>query len=168
MEKYQAHREQAKKRLHTADHILTQTYPLVKDPKLLLAVLQNLYTSLDEALSCILEHEKYYKRLPAYHSSFPQKLQVFKTRLAERLGIKNDAIQVIERVYAKISQHKDSPVEFSRKDMFVICDKKYNMETLSVSDLKSSIQTSKSFMKKIDELTSKNERILDKLKTGNK
>ena len=43
MEKFQELREISKKKIFLADHILTQTYPLLKDPKLLLATTENIF-----------------------------------------------------------------------------------------------------------------------------
>ena len=57
--------EAARHRLSVADHLLTQTYPLVKDPKLLLAVLQNLVEAVDAGVTSALHAEVSGKRLMA-------------------------------------------------------------------------------------------------------
>ncbi|MBN1386521.1 hypothetical protein JW968_06135 [Candidatus Woesearchaeota archaeon] len=167
MESYQVLRDEAKKRLSTADHMLTQTYPMVNDPKILIAVLQNLHSSLDKALCSILEHERHFKRIPPYHNSFTSRLNLLRTKFAVQYGLE-DLVKLMDNVDSKLAQHKDSPIEFARKGQFVICDKRYNVQTLSVPELKQSIKIAKSVMNRIEDLTSKNERILERLKAGNK
>ena len=62
MERFQELREDARKRLQVADHLLTITYPLVKDAKLLLTISENLYYCVENAMNALLEHEKLFKK----------------------------------------------------------------------------------------------------------
>ena len=64
MEKYEEIRDKAIKNIKIADHMLTQTYPLVKDPRLLLTVLENVFLSLTNAIGALLYFERLYKRVP--------------------------------------------------------------------------------------------------------
>jgi hypothetical protein len=57
MEKFQELREVAKKKLQLADHILTMTYPIVNDSKLLLAVVENMFLALTNAMGSVLYYE---------------------------------------------------------------------------------------------------------------
>ncbi|MCP3682530.1 MAG: hypothetical protein GY861_07545, partial [bacterium] len=43
MEKFQEAREKARKNINVADHMFCMTYPLVKDNRLLLAILENIF-----------------------------------------------------------------------------------------------------------------------------
>ena len=47
MESYEIARDKAKRHVKIADHMLTQTYPLIQDPKLLIAVMDNIFNAFD-------------------------------------------------------------------------------------------------------------------------
>ena len=63
-------KEEALKKLKTADHILTQSYPLVKDTRLLLAVMDNIFLSLTNSMSSLLYQERLLKTIPPFHDNF--------------------------------------------------------------------------------------------------
>ena len=68
MEQFQIERELAKQKIKVADHIISVTYPLVKDPKLLLGVLENIHSALMHCISAILEYDRLFKRIPPFLS----------------------------------------------------------------------------------------------------
>ncbi len=62
-----------------------------------------------------------------------------------------------------IIQHKKSPVEFTRKDSFVICSDDYQMKTISLDKMKNYILHSKSFIQNINGIINKNKEVFNKL-----
>jgi hypothetical protein len=46
MEEFQVLRDKAVEKIKIADHMLFMTYPLVKDPKLLMSILENTFSKL--------------------------------------------------------------------------------------------------------------------------
>ena len=93
MEQFQTAREEAIKKLKIADHMLTITYQLVQDPKLLLAVLDNIYTAMEKAMSSVLYYERLFKRIPPFPENFEAKLIMFKTRVQPKYKINNDYLK---------------------------------------------------------------------------
>jgi len=132
-------RDRAKRSLKVAEHMLTQTYPIVNDPKLILAISEDIYTALSSSMSAITLSE----------GDFHQDFADFKQRSSE-LGFKEDEIDLIERFHSIITEHKESPVEFARKDKFVICDEKYNFDSLSLDDMKSYLFRARLFVEKAE------------------
>ena len=57
MEKYEELRDMARKKIQIADHMLTMTYPMIKDPKLLLAVMENIFLALTNSIAASLLNE---------------------------------------------------------------------------------------------------------------
>ena len=88
------------KKLALADHILTQTYPLVQDPKLLVTVCQ----TLDDAGQLLAE---------------------------ERRTMTPEQKQTIDTLHVVVQKHKDAPVEFRRRQNFVICEDDFKFSVLS-------------------------------------
>jgi len=159
MEKFQVLRDAAKKKIMIADHMLTITFPLVKDPKLLLAILENVFLAQTNAMSSVLEYERLFKRVPPFHDTFDSKLNMFQYKIMPRFKIDPVYLKAMKDIRSVIVGHKQSPVEFARKDKFVICSNDYQMKTLNISDVKKYIVLTKKFVKEMEILVSKNDQI---------
>lgn len=97
---------QAYEEYKKAKHLLTVTFPITKDPKLLLGVINNIHSSMQLALEVQKEHQQ---------QQNPKTMQIF---------------QEIKEIN---SSNKSSPVTFRRKDKFVICSPDYQMKELSAT-----------------------------------
>lgn len=162
MEKFQELRENAKRKISIADHMLTQTYPLVQDPKLLLSVLENVFLALTNSMGAILHYERLFKRIPPFQDNFDSKYNMFRARIVERHDIERGHVEIIKEVKDIILQHRQSPVEFTRKDKLVICNGDYKMKTISVNDIREYIREAKDFINLAQMITMKNEEIFNK------
>ena len=142
--------QKARRNIHIADHMLTQTYPLVKDPKLLLAVMDNVELALGNGMDALLQFEREAKNIPPYHDSFDAKFNVLKLRLAAKHKLDADQLTMIYDVRNMIAKHKDSPVEFTRQDKFVICSEEYDLTSISTDQMKQFINKAKTFLNKVE------------------
>lgn len=161
MEKFQELRETAKKKISIADHMLTQTYPLIKDPKLLLAIIENIFLALTNAIGSVLYYERLFKKIPPFQDNFPSKFNMFRTRCVQRHNINKDYIDLVSDVKSIIIKHKKSPVEFTRKDSFVICSENYKMKIISLEEIKNYLDKTKLFIQEVSSIVSKNENIFN-------
>ncbi|MBS3098364.1 hypothetical protein J4209_06235 [Candidatus Woesearchaeota archaeon] len=159
MEKFQELRDVAKKKIYLADYMLTQTYPLIQDTRLLLAVLENIFLALTNAMGSVLYYERLFKRIPPFHDNFDSKFNMFRANVVDKYKVKGEHINLIQHIKDVIVEHKKSPVEFTRKDMFVICSDDYRMKTVSVEDIKKYVIRAKSFIEETSNIVSKNEGI---------
>lgn len=156
MEKFQELREVAKKKLQLADHILTMTYPIVNDSKLLLAVVENLFLALTNAIGSVLYYERLFKRIPPFQDNFSSKFNLFR-EYAEKKKLNGGYLRMIQNLKDIILKHKKSPVEFARKEQFVICNGNYRTRIISVNELKDYIAKAKSFLRCTEEIIGKDE-----------
>jgi len=159
MERFQVEREKALKHLKVADHMLTQTYPLIKDPKLLVAVLENLFVSLSSAMASILHYERLFKRIPLFQEDFESMFNTFKARCTRRYDINIEYITLIQDIRDLLKEHKRSPVEFARKDKFVITTESYHLRIISIDKMKQFIAKAKLFIEEMNNMVTKNDRI---------
>ena len=159
MEKFQEMREIARKKLQVADHMLTMTYPFVQDPKLLIAVMENLFLALANSMTSLLYYDRLFKRIPPFQDTFPSKFNMFKTKYANKFD--KEYMDLIQEIKEIILEHRKSPVEFSKKDKFVICSDNYKMKTVTLNQLKDYIKKTKLFINKTNQLMSKNESIFN-------
>lgn len=137
---------QAKKYIKLADHMLTQTYPLIKDPKLLLAVLDDVFLAFEHSMNSVLYCERYYKKIPPFHTHFESKFNVFKKEVVPRNQSLKIFVPIISDLQSLIIAHKRSPVEFVRKDKFVISTDDYKLKTISKEEMERKIKESKLFL----------------------
>ncbi len=159
MEKFQEQREKSKKTIRIADHILTVTYPLLKDPKLLVSATKNIFLAAEQAMDSVLEHERLFKRIPAYQDNFESKFRVFREKVVPRNNLNPEHAKMMMELKDILIAHQKSPMEFSRKEKYVICSDNYDLKTLSEKDLKKHLGNAKIFIEQASLLTQKNERI---------
>ena len=136
--------------------MLNVTYPLIKDTKLLLPIIQNLFMSMGNAMSAVLYYDRLYKRIPPFGDTFELKFNAFKEYCVHKHGIDKSYIADMHDIKAIIIARKKSPVEFVRKDRFVICNEDYRIKTLSIDDIRSYLSKAKLFIEQMEHLVSKN------------
>ena len=161
MEKFQELRDLSQKKIQLADHILTMTYPVVKDARLLIGVVENLFLALSYAMSSVLFYERLFKRVPLFPDKFAPKFELFKEKCVEKYKIDMQNILLIQSIKEIVVNHKKSPIEFQRKDQFVICNENYRIRTISVNELKDYIKKGKDFIKDTITITSKEENMFN-------
>src|SRR3989338_8825470 len=108
MEKFQELRDVAKKKIYLADYMLTQTYPLIQDTKLLLAVMENIFLALTNAMGSILYYERLFKRIPPFHDNFDSKFNMFRAKIVDNHNIEKEHVKFIQDVKDIIIAHKKS------------------------------------------------------------
>lgn len=111
--------------LHLAQHLLEVTYPLVKDPKMLISALSNLEQTHNSMFESVLPMD-----LVNSDVNFISKLNSFEELLKSAVVLESGEKKTILSVHDLINQHKESAVVFSRKDSFVICEDDYKMNKI--------------------------------------
>ena len=159
MEQFQILRDKAVQKIRVADHMLFMTYPLVKDPKLLLSIVENVFASLDYGVSALLHHERLFKKIPPFHDTFPSRFEIFKDKMIPKHDLSPKYAKLIKEVQGILSEHKKSPVEFARKDKFVICSPSYSLKTIDTNLVKKYIFETKVFVNSINKIVSQHEGI---------
>jgi len=69
---------------------------------------------------------------------------------------------MIEEIKELIMQHKKSPVEFKRKNSFVICSESYNIQSISLEKMHSYISRSKVFVNMISDIIDEGMQLAEK------
>jgi hypothetical protein len=152
MESSEELKKRAKTSLQVAECMLTKTYPVVNDPKLILAIAGDIYTALVSGMTALITHEKQ-EHKPEFNedNDFESKFNAFK-EIASNNGFTKDEVALVSNIHNIMSEHKESPVEFARKDRFVICDENYRCESLSLDDMKSYLFKARLFIEKTESI----------------
>jgi len=159
MEKFQELRNLANKKLQLADHILTMTYPLVKDSHLLLSSIENLFLAFSYGMGSVLYYDRVFKRVPLFPDNFTSKFELFKDKCVKRYNLNEEYLKIMKDLRTIIVAHKKSPIEFSRNESFVICSGDYRIRTISLNEVKSYVEKAKLFIKNVSSIVSKDEAI---------
>ncbi|MFH0867774.1 MAG: hypothetical protein V1831_00515 [Candidatus Woesearchaeota archaeon] len=162
MEKFQELRDAASKKLHLADHILTMTYPMVNDPKLLLSAIENLFLAFTYGMSSVLYYERTFKRIPPFPDNFTAKFELFREKCSRRYNIDQEYLKIMREIKEIIVAHKKSPMEFPRNQSLVICNGDYRMKTISANMIKIYVEKAKLFIKNMSTIVSKDEGIFNR------
>ncbi len=145
-ERYILSLEQAKKHLQTADHLAYITFPLLKENKLLLKVLEELNFALLNAINAILQYEYTYKRISIYQNA-RDNLETFK-RISVRYSINQLQLSKVMEIISLAEKHKKSPFEFVKNNKIVIMSEGMNTDTITLESIKAYILEVKDLLKK--------------------
>ena len=146
MESFQTLRTNALEKLKIADHLVGTTYSLVKEPKLLVSVLEHIYLAFEYTITALLEYEKNFKTVPDYTRSFESRIEIFRRKIATKYEISDKIIEFIINIKKTLDEHKKASVEFTKKETFVISDNNYNITTLNVDEVKKTLSTAKHYI----------------------
>jgi len=159
MEEFEQFINKASRNIEIADHILNISYPALEDPKILLIACENIFLAFSNSLSAAVYYERRFKRIPPFKEDFNGKFEAFSKKIVPRHGIKREILVSIEEVRDLILKHEESPVEFRRKESFVICDDSYKYETLTAEKLRYYLEDAKKFYIIMSEITKKHANI---------
>ncbi len=126
---------EAEKLWQSADHFIYITLPVVKDNKLMVRALENLYRCLVIVISNILKFEYLYKRVSLSKDS-GKNLDVFFSKCSLRYGILEDDAKILKDIVFLGKKHKESGFEFSRQGKVIILDDSLKSSELSVEKMK--------------------------------
>ncbi|MBT4538664.1 hypothetical protein HOI26_01030 [Candidatus Woesearchaeota archaeon] len=145
-------RKKAKFQHECARHLLHVTYPMVKDPKLLMGVVNNLVISFEHAIDAILAYERQLHLIPIYGSTFQSKLHTFQRKSVKRNKIDPRHISLLLDLKQLQEMHKNCPVEFQRGNRLILATKEYKMQSLSMDKLQKWLYQTKDFLDKTDDI----------------
>lgn len=194
MEKFQEYRQKARQHLKNADYLVTMTYPMVGDSKLLLAAAENLADALNLSILSVLAYEQLYRRIPPFQEDPESALNTFTRDVVPRYRMEMSETargahqgaskqgkaavlgqaqnptrgyspEVFDKNYIKlvtdlnelVKLHRDSSVEFTRKDRFVIASGTYKLMEISPGYIKDNLERAKRFMEIMEIIVSKDE-----------
>ncbi|MBW2997202.1 hypothetical protein KY349_02570 [Candidatus Woesearchaeota archaeon] len=151
MESSEDLRERARRSLQVAEQMLSKTYPIVNDPKLILAIAEDIYAALTSSMTALLVKKQEKMQISDDFSSIFTAFQ----QIAPDLSFQQDDLEIIKELSTIIAEHKDSPVEFPRKDKFIICDNEYKCTTITIDDMKSYLFRARLFVEKVNDALDK-------------
>ena len=140
--------EESKRLLKIADHMIYVTYPVIKESKILIKILDEIGTAISNIIDSILQNECRKKMIRI--SSDPKANFESFIKISKDYGIPSQMIGEIDSILSLVERHKKSPMEFSRKDKVIIMQETLRTESVNVNDLKRYMGTAKELLRIVD------------------
>lgn len=145
--KYLENLEKAIKDIKVADHMIYVTYPVIKDKRLLLKALEQVYSSVISTINAILQYDYLWKKIELSREATTN-FETFLDKSAKNYDISQEEIAEIIELLSLVESHKKSPLEFLRKDKIVIMSDNLKTNTLDPDGLKKYLNLSKKLIEK--------------------
>ncbi len=150
MEKFLESLGNAEKALKAADHMVYVTYPLVKDQRILLKVIEGIKEAVTQCIKAILHYEYLFKRITLYKNP-KTNFKTFVEKCAPRYNIKQEEIKTILELFDIAEKHQKSPFEFVKEEKVVILSNGMKPKTLTLEKTKEVLNVSKEILRKTKE-----------------
>tara|TARA_Y100000310_G_scaffold5449_1_gene6372 strand:- start:5938 stop:6405 length:468 start_codon:yes stop_codon:yes gene_type:complete len=147
MEKFQENLAKAVKNLQIADHMTYITYPLVNDRRLLLKIFDEIYKAIIGCINTILNYEYLYKRIRLYKEN-SENMETFFNKCAKNYELSNEQIKKIKEIIEVNKQHKQSAMEFVKKDKIIILSDNLGTQTIDLQKVKEYLLLAKELLMK--------------------
>jgi len=141
--------DEAIRMIKTVDHMVYVTYPILKENRLLIKMLEQINNAVFNIINAIMQHEYTYKRIRLY-SDLRTNMEIFEDKVAPRYEISKETMQGIRQVMQLIEKHKKSPMEFVRQNKFIIMSENLETENITLGKLKFFLTIAKELLKKAE------------------
>jgi len=149
MEKFQQNLEQAVKALQIADHMTYVTFPLVSEQRLLLKIFDEIHKSILNCINAILNYEYLYKRIQIYANN-GENLRTFTNKCAKAYNLNNEQTKKILEIIELNKKHKQSAMEFVKRDKIVILSDTLKTQTLDIYKIKQYLLLAKELLMQVN------------------
>jgi len=133
VEKYEVSINQAKDTLDSIHKMIIITMPVLKDNKFLIKIFENLHDSILSLVRAVLQYEYLHKRISLYRDA-ESNFETFR-ECAKRYHIPESSVSQIRKILMLMKKHRESPVEFVKKEKFVILSENLRIETITLEKL---------------------------------
>ena len=145
IEKFQENLEKAIKHLKIADHMTYVTLPIVNEKRLILKIFDEIYKSIINCINAILNYEYLYKRIQIYNNN-EDNISTFMDKCAKTYNLSNHQIKKIKEILETNKRHKQSAMEFIKKDKIVILSNNLKTQVLNVQIIKEYLLVAKELL----------------------
>lgn len=145
MEKYQENLKQAIRSLQIADHMTYVTFPLINEQRLLLKIFDEIHKTIINCINAILNYEYLYKRVQLYINN-GENIRTFANKCAKTYNLSNEQIKRILEILELNKKHKQSAMEFVKKNRVVILSDNLKTQTLDIQKIKEYLLLAKQFL----------------------
>tara|TARA_Y100000310_G_scaffold328062_1_gene395511 strand:- start:46236 stop:46703 length:468 start_codon:yes stop_codon:yes gene_type:complete len=149
MEKVITYLEEAEKINRAIGHIMSVTFPLLKDKQVLIRSLTELKKSAAYAINAILQYEYLYRRIQLYKDP-KMNLKAFINKCSKKYNLSQEEAERIKELFSIIEQHKESAMEFTRNEKLVIITDSQT-KTVGIPEIRQFLEINKKMVRNAKE-----------------
>jgi|GEM_PF-1342682 len=145
----------ANRQVQIADHLLTTTYAAVKDPKILISVMEHARRAIEDAAEAVVdlhvssgayELPRAVMRVGGKHDALMAFGDLMKVRQLT-IAADADAIKLCHDLRVTLQQHKEAPTTFQRDEKLVIAGEGFEyLKEITPSEIKKGMHIVKQFV----------------------
>jgi hypothetical protein len=139
--------------LRNADNAIHKTFPLIQENKVMIVVMNNLFMSYNCAVLAILEHSLSKKNITRIPDSFDSRLILLEDKSSKLMIVDESFIGLGMDLKGFVLAHRNSSIEFSRGEKYVLCDSEFKYKLLSIKMLTGLYAKTKLFIDEAIRLT---------------
>jgi len=146
----------AKKEIGIADHLIYVTYQMVSEIKILMAISEHIISAAHAALESLLEFERHWKRLDAYHQSFALEISIYRNKdIEKRHGFDPKFYRLLQKLLEIRKFDKTSIMRFKRGDRYILSTGDYQMSVLDIDNMKRYKYLTQKFIESVESIIAK-------------
>jgi len=136
------------KNLQIADHLTYVTFPLVNEKRLIIKIFDEIFKSINNCIDAIIYHEYLYKKIEWYGEE-KSNLDILISKCAGNYGLSNEQIRKIKDIIETDKKHKNSAMEFVRRESIILMSDGLGVKTLDIKIIKDYLLTAKELLMKV-------------------
>ncbi len=140
--------KEAQDKMLQADHLAFTTYPQVQEPKMLGLVVEDVNVIFLNCMNALLLYERMYKRIEPVKGDFNSELGVLRNHCFRKYGYPSQVANMIAEVRALVEKKRTCPLEFRRKDSYLLCSEDYKIDSLNFKVVRNYVNEAKRFLNK--------------------
>lgn len=148
MEEFEKNLREAVRHLQIADHMTYVTFPLINEKRLLLKIFDEIYFVIINCVNSILNYEYLFKRIKIYDNN-DYNLDTF-VKIGKNYDLSNEQIKEIKNIILINRKHRQSSIEFVKKDKVVILSDNLNTQILDINNIKKYLLLAKELLMKVN------------------
>lgn len=152
MEKFEKNLNDAIRTLQIADHITYVTFPIVNEKRLIIKIFDEIYKSIINDIKAVLNYETFHRRINIYENG--DNLEIF-FQIAKDYNITNEQIKKIKEIIEVNQKHKQSAMEFVRRERIIILSDNLKTRILDIYLIKEYLLLAKDILMKISQKINK-------------
>ncbi len=147
--------EQAEKKLANIDHLLSVTFPVINDIKLLAPITDSIAICVFLVMEALLKYERAYKRIHSLPNNLDIMFNIFESEVVNRYKISKKFIIMLNDLKNFTQSRKKSAAEFVKNDKYIICSNEYYTTIITQEKLKTYKDLTSQFINQVKEIISR-------------
>ena len=147
--KYIELQQQAKRDLAKAGHFLYVTFNLVQESKILVSVVGQIDTAVNNALLALLEFERSQKNIEPFPRHEGMMIQIYEQKVQGRRELDPKFLQLLKRLNSLKEHITNSTMTFKRDNKLVFATDRYDTKSIDIELIKKYYNISGEFVNKV-------------------